>query len=81
MHKVILEAKDDTELVDISSTLKSNSIDHVLWREQPENVITALATKPCVKSSFGTVLRHLRLLKCFVCYILHFHNIVTLISI
>lgn len=63
MHKVILEAKDDMELVDITSTLKANSIEHVLWREQPENVITALATKPCVKSAFGTLLRHLRLLK------------------
>lgn len=63
MHKVVLEAKDDTELADISATLKANSIEHVLWREQPENVITALATKPCVKSAFGTLLRHLRLLK------------------
>ena len=67
MHKVVLEVKDDAELLDISATLKMNKIDHILWREQPENIVTALATKPCTKSIFGTLLRHLRLLKLGVC--------------
>ena len=47
----------------ISSTLETNHIDHFLWKEQPENIVTALATKPYVKSAYGTLLRHLRLLK------------------
>ena len=67
MHKVVLEVKDDTELLAISATLKMNKIDHILWREQPENIVTALATKPCAKGIFGTLLRHLRLLKLGVC--------------
>lgn len=67
MHKVVLEVKDDTELLAISATLKMNKIDHILWREQPENIVTALATKPCTKSIVGTLLRHLRLLKLGVC--------------
>lgn len=63
MHKVVLEAKDDEELCSISKSLEENHIDHFLWREQPENIITALATKPYMKSAYGSILRHLRLLK------------------
>ena len=62
MHKVVLEVKDDSELLDVSTILETNHIDHYLWKEQPENVVTALATKPYVKSAYGTLLRHLRLL-------------------
>lgn len=63
MHKVVLEAKDEADLMDIDSRLSQGNIDHVLWREQPENIITAIATKPYVKSAYGMILRHLRLLK------------------
>lgn len=63
MHKVVLEAKDEADLMDLDNRLREGKIDHVLWREQPENVITAIATKPYVKSAYGTLLRHLRLLK------------------
>jgi hypothetical protein len=63
MHKVLLEAKDENELLDVSIILKDNNLDFVLWKEQPENYVTALATKPYLKSSFGQLLRHLRLLK------------------
>ena len=67
MLKVVLEAKDESDLWDVDSKLKEGGIDHVVWREQPENIITAIATKPYAKSAFGTILRHLRLLKCVVC--------------
>ena len=67
MHKVVLEAKDESDLLDVDSKLKEGNIDHVVWREQPENIITAIATKPYAKSAFGTILRHLRLLKWIVC--------------
>ncbi|KAK8805205.1 hypothetical protein WA588_000146, partial [Blastocystis sp. NMH] len=54
MHKVVLEAKDESDLLDVDSKLKEGNIDHVVWREQPENIITAIATKPYAKSAFGT---------------------------
>lgn len=63
MHKVVLEAKDEADLLDIDNQLNQGKIDHILWREQPENIVTAIATKPYVKSAYGTLLRHLRLLK------------------
>ena len=63
MHKVVLEAKDESELLSVADILKNNNIDHIAWREQPENYITAIATKPYAKSSFGTLLRHLKLLR------------------
>ena len=63
MHKIVLEAKDETELLSVSNILKSNQIDHITWKEQPENYITAIATKPYAKSCFGTLLRHLKLLR------------------
>lgn len=63
MHKVVLEAKDEADLMDVDARLSEGNIDHVLWREQPENIITAIATKPYLKSAYGMILRHLRLLK------------------
>jgi hypothetical protein len=63
MHKVVLEAKDEADLLDIDCKLSEGKIDHIMWKEQPENIITAIATKPYVKSAYGTLLRHLRLLK------------------
>ena len=63
MHKVVLEAKDEADLMDVDAKLNDGNIDHVVWREQPENIITAIATKPYVKSAYGMILRHLRLLK------------------
>ena len=63
MHKVVLEAKDEAELLSVADILKNNNIDHIAWKEQPENYITAIATKPYAKSCFGTLLRHLKLLR------------------
>lgn len=63
MHKIVLEAKDEVELNSVADILKENQIDHISWKEQPENIITAIATKPYARSCFGTLLRHLKLLR------------------
>ena len=63
MHKVVLEVKDEIELQSVADLLKENNIDRVVWKEQPDNIITAIATKPYTKSYCGLILRHLKLLR------------------
>lgn len=46
MHKVVLEARGEEDLVKISEKLKEAGVDHKLWIEQPENFPTCLAVKP-----------------------------------
>lgn len=49
--KVVLEVKGEQQLQNLSSMLKDNNIDHKLWVEQPENIVTCLATAPCSKAA------------------------------
>ncbi|KAL5290554.1 PTRHD1 family protein [Megaselia abdita] len=63
MHKVCLEAKDETELVKISEKLKENDIKFKLWIEQPENIPTCLAVKPYKKECVHPFVKKLKLLK------------------
>ena len=49
MHKVVLEAPGEADLIKISEKLKEGGIDHKLWIEQPENFPTCLAVKPYPK--------------------------------
>ncbi|KAI8910260.1 peptidyl-tRNA hydrolase II domain-containing protein [Gorgonomyces haynaldii] len=53
LRKVTLQAKDDKHLLELSQELHQQGLDHVVWREQPEDLITCLATKPMLKSSAG----------------------------
>ncbi|GHP08420.1 hypothetical protein PPROV_000715900 [Pycnococcus provasolii] len=47
MRKVVLEVKDENALVSLAQKLKDKlGLESVLWREQPENVVTCLATRP-----------------------------------
>ena len=46
MHKVVLEAKDDVELLDISSTLETNHIDHFYEDALFGNGTTKLMYRP-----------------------------------
>jgi hypothetical protein len=43
--------------------LRAQRLDHVCWREQPENTLTALATKPYNKAAVGDAFRRLKLFK------------------
>ncbi|XP_031736857.1 putative peptidyl-tRNA hydrolase PTRHD1 isoform X1 [Cucumis sativus] len=61
MHKVTLEVKGETQMVNLSEKLKANSIVHKLWIEQPENIPTCLATKPYPKSVVSPFFKKLKL--------------------
>uniref|UniRef100_A0A1B0C401 peptidyl-tRNA hydrolase n=1 Tax=Glossina palpalis gambiensis TaxID=67801 RepID=A0A1B0C401_9MUSC len=62
MHKVILEAKNDTVLLKLAEKLKEGDIKHKLWIEQPENIPTCLAIKPYAKENVQQYVKHLKLL-------------------
>lgn len=63
MHKVTLEVKGETQLVNLSEKLKTGEIGHKLWIEQPENIPTCLATKPAPKSIVSPFFKKLKLCK------------------
>lgn len=46
MHKVVLEVKGETQLLNLAAKLSEAGVDHKLWMEQPENFPTCLATRP-----------------------------------
>ena len=50
LRKVMLEVKNEAALLKVSEALKSARYIHELWREQPENEITALAILPYKRS-------------------------------
>ncbi|TXG62374.1 hypothetical protein EZV62_013737 [Acer yangbiense] len=63
MHKVTLEVKGETQIVNLSEKLTAGGIDHKLWIEQPENFPTCLATKPYPKSTVSLFFKRLKLCK------------------
>ncbi|KAK4793483.1 hypothetical protein SAY86_023918 [Trapa natans] len=63
MHKVTLEVKGETQILNLSEKLKAGGIAHKLWIEQPENFPTCLATKPYVKSTVSSYFKKLKLCK------------------
>ena len=58
-----LQIDSEAALAQLAETLRARQIDHVCWREQPENILTALATKPYTKSAVGDAFKRLRLFK------------------
>ncbi|KAF3643369.1 putative exocyst complex protein exo70-like [Capsicum annuum] len=52
MHKVTLEVKGETQILNLAEKLKAGGIAHKLWIEQPENIPTCLAIKPYPKSLY-----------------------------
>ena len=50
MHKVVLAAKDDAQLLAAADKLKAKGIEHWLWTEHPEVIHTALAVRPYRRS-------------------------------
>ncbi|XP_010743073.2 putative peptidyl-tRNA hydrolase PTRHD1 [Larimichthys crocea] len=63
MHKVVLGAPDEVALSTLSDTLTQAGVAHKLWIEQPENVPTCLALKPCPKETVQPLLRKFKLFK------------------
>ncbi|XP_068199123.1 putative peptidyl-tRNA hydrolase PTRHD1 [Antennarius striatus] len=63
MHKVVLGAPDEAALTSLSENLIQAGVAHKLWIEQPENIPTCLALKPCPKETVQPLLRTFKLFK------------------
>ncbi|XP_062858087.1 putative peptidyl-tRNA hydrolase PTRHD1 [Trichomycterus rosablanca] len=63
MHKVVLQAPDESCLSSLSASLSEKGIAHKLWMEQPENIPTCLALKPYPKETVQQALKKLKLFK------------------
>ncbi|KAF7728918.1 peptidyl-tRNA hydrolase domain-containing protein 1 [Apophysomyces ossiformis] len=46
MHKVVLETKNVETLEKLAEALTEYQVPYLKWTEQPENIVTALATAP-----------------------------------
>lgn len=68
MHKVVLEVKGETQLVNLAAKLADAGVAHKLWTEQPENVPTCLATRPCRKDEVQALFKKCNLAKGLVSY-------------
>ncbi|XP_034555454.1 putative peptidyl-tRNA hydrolase PTRHD1 [Notolabrus celidotus] len=63
MHKVVLGAPDEAALSSLSENLTQAGVAHKLWIEQPENIPTCLALKPCLKETVQPLMRKFKLFK------------------
>ena len=61
MHKVTLAAKDEEELKAVITTLSENGLQFRSWLEQPEGILTAVATMPYPRDVTSPHLKHLSL--------------------
>jgi peptidyl-tRNA hydrolase len=68
MHKVVLEVKGETQLVNLAAKLADAGVAHKLWTEQPENFPTCLATRPCRKDEVQALFKKCNLAKGLVSY-------------
>lgn len=63
MHTVVLEAKNEAAITRLAERLHDGGIEHVMWREQPENIVTALAAKPYPRSVVKPMFNKFKLFK------------------
>lgn len=63
MHTVVLEAKNEAAVLKLAEKLTDNDIKFVMWREQPENFVTALAAKPYPRSEVKKLFSKFKLFK------------------
>lgn len=63
MTKVVVKAESEEQLMKFSETLTSKGIKYYLWREQPENIITALASAPNERDLLKPIFREFKLYK------------------
>eukprot|EP01134_Creolimax_fragrantissima_P003414 CFRG3414T1 len=63
MTKVVMEVKNESQLLKLSELLKCRNIVHRVWTEQPENYVTALATIPYTKEQFGDAFKKCQLMR------------------
>lgn len=60
MHKVVLEA-NEKEFNELNESFSVNKIDYYLWKEMPENIASAISTKPYQKKLIAPLVKHLKL--------------------
>lgn len=65
MTKVVLKAENEEQIVNAAKTLEDNSVKHYIWREQPENIISALATAPRSREILKPLLSEFKLFRWF----------------
>lgn len=58
-----LQAPDEAALSGLSERLTEAGVAHKVWVEQPENMPTCLALKPCPKETVQPLLRKFKLFK------------------
>lgn len=46
MTKIVLKATSVEQIMQTSALLAENQIEHYVWKEQPEDIVSALATAP-----------------------------------
>ncbi|XP_056644877.1 putative peptidyl-tRNA hydrolase PTRHD1 [Diorhabda sublineata] len=63
MHKVVLEASDEKNLIGLKDKLEENNVKHKLWIEQPENIPTCLVVKPYPKEDIQKYFKKFKLFK------------------
>ncbi|XP_054157085.1 putative peptidyl-tRNA hydrolase PTRHD1 [Oppia nitens] len=63
MTKVVLKADSELELRQCCQKLDENNVKYYLWTEQPENIVTCLATIPKPRAVLKPLLSHLKLFK------------------
>jgi peptidyl-tRNA hydrolase len=63
MHKVVLSVESEEEILETEKMLKEDKISYRIWREQPENIITALALKPYYKSTVSKYFKKFKLFR------------------
>jgi len=63
MHKVVLEVKGETQLVNLAKKLEDAGVDHRIWTEQPEDYPTCLATRPYRKDEVSALFKKCNLAK------------------
>lgn len=60
---VLIQAPDEAALSTLAENLTQAGVAHKLWIEQPENIPTCLALKPCAKETVQPLLRKFKLFK------------------
>ncbi|KAI0983310.1 hypothetical protein GJ496_004542 [Pomphorhynchus laevis] len=61
MTTVVLAIDSEASIRSLIDTLSRNHVDHVCWIENPENVLSSLATRPLRKNSVKHLFQHLKL--------------------
>lgn len=63
MHKVVLQAQSEDQLVEMSRKLGDHDIVHRMWIEHPEKIPTCIAVKPYPKSIIGPLCKAFKLFR------------------